>query len=63
MGAMTYSVADSKPVDKGVFALTLEAIADPQMQRAERELAQQEHPVAQKFNVENDSEIEPFGGW
>ena len=63
MNARNFGFADSKPADKGVFALTLEAIADPQMQRAERELVYQEHLVAQKFTQERDNEIEPFGGW
>jgi hypothetical protein len=63
MNARNYGFADSKPADKGIFALTLEAIADPQMQRAERELARQMHQVEQKSTQERDSEIEPFGGW
>jgi hypothetical protein len=63
MGALNYDVAGSKPADKGVFALTLEVIADSQRQRAEREFVHQEQLAAQKFTQQRDSEIEPFGGW
>jgi hypothetical protein len=63
MGAVNYDVAGSKPADKGVFALTLEVIADSQMQRAEREFVRQEHLMAQKSTLQRDSETEPFGGW
>lgn len=63
MGAVNYDVAGSKPADKGVFALTLEVIADSQIQRAEREFVRQEHLMAQKSTLERDSETEPFGGW
>jgi hypothetical protein len=63
MNARNYGFADSKPADKGVFALTLEVIADSQIQRAEREFVRQEHLMAQKSTLERDSESEPFGGW
>jgi len=63
MNARNYGFAGSKPADKGVFALTLEVIADSQIQRAEREFVRQEHLMAQKSTLERDSETEPFGGW
>lgn len=63
MNTRNYGFADSKPAEKGVFALTLEAIADSQMQRAEREFVHQEQLAAQRFNPQRDGEIEPFGGW
>ena len=43
MVASTYGVAGDKMADKGIFTLTLEAIADSQMERAERELVRLEH--------------------
>ncbi len=64
MVAVTYGVAapaaDSKSVgkSKGLFTLLLEAIANSQMQRAERELARYRILVADQAD-----EDEPFGGW
>lgn len=62
MVAVTYGVApaaDSKSVvkDKGLFAMLFEAIADSQMQRAEREIARYKDLIATYH------EDEPFGGW
>ena len=64
MVAVTYGVAahtaDSKSAGKarGLFTMLFEAIANSQMQRAERELARYHNLVARTRD-----EDEPFGGW
>ncbi len=64
MVAVTYGVAaptaDSKSAGKsrGLFTMLFEAIANSQMQRAERELARYQNLVAR-----TSDEDEPFGGW
>jgi hypothetical protein len=63
MDTVNYGDAGSKTADKGVFTLTLEAIAASQMQRAERESVQHEHAVTRDLTRERDNENEPFGGW
>jgi hypothetical protein len=63
MFAVNYGDAGSKTADIGVSTLTLEAIAVSQMQRAEREALQHEHPVPREFTQQGDYEVEPFGGW
>ncbi len=62
MVASTYGVAGDNMADKGIFTLTLEAIAASQMKRAEREFVRLEHPAVRDFAVEHEEE-EPFGGW
>ena len=61
MAAVTFGVAPiAEPKtgqEKGVFTLLFEAIANSQMQRAERELARYHYLIADR------KEDEPFGGW
>ena len=75
MVAVTYGVAGTAVADtsstkksKGFFTIVLEAIAESQMKRAERELDRYRHLLPHDFALQRDrlraqSEDEPFGGW
>jgi hypothetical protein len=75
MVAVTYdvaapAVADTKTAtnSKGFFTIVLEAIAESQTKRAERELARYRHLLPHDFALQRDrllarNEDEPFGGW
>jgi hypothetical protein len=53
---------------KSIFARVLDAIAESQMKRAERELDRYRHLLPHEFALQRDRlwsrcEDEPFGGW
>jgi hypothetical protein len=68
MVAVTYGVAGTAAAgtsaartSKGFFTVVLEAIAESQMKRAQRELAHYRHLLPHDSALR--SEDEPFGGW
>jgi len=73
MVAVTYGVGRvtapaAAKTGKGIFARVLDAIAESQMKRAERELNRYRHLLPPDFALQRDglwprSEDEPFGGW
>ena len=75
MVAVTYGIGGTADAGigsarkrKGFFTTVLEAIAETQMKRAERELDRYRHLLPHDFALQRDrllaqSEDEPFGGW
>jgi len=70
MVAATYGIAGpaTAKTGKGVFARVLDAIAETQSKRAERELDRYRHLLPhdfapQRYALWSRSEDEPFGGW